>query len=238
MALFIGTSGWSYRHWRPVFYPPDVPQRSWLAYYADRFSTVEINATFYRLQKPEVFANWAASVPAGFRFAVKCSRYLTHTKRLLDAGRGLERLLGSLEPLGDRRGPLLVQLPGSFPPDAERLSAFLASCPKGLEVAVEPRDPRWFVPEVEETLRHHRAGLVRSDFPGAESPAWETAPFLYVRRHGSGGRYSGHYESRDLEALAATLSAWETGDAYCYFNNDAAGAAPQDARALIRLCEA
>lgn len=234
---WIGTSGWSYRHWRKVFYPEDTPQRRWLGFYAEVFPTVEINATFYRLQQPATFVRWASEVPEEFRFAVKASRYLSHVRRLRDPADGLQRLIDSLAPLGPKRGPLLLQLPAPFPPDAALLDAFLAACPQELPVAVEPRDPRWFTADVEATLRRRGAALVWSDYPEAESPRWTTASFLYLRRHGVGLRYGGRYGTRRLRALAAEVGSW-SGDVYCYFNNDAAAAATADAAELLKLLAA
>jgi uncharacterized protein YecE (DUF72 family) len=160
--------------------------------------------------------------------------WIGNVRRLVDGEEGLARLVDSTVPLGDRRGPMLLQLPSALPPDPGRLSEFLDACPEPLRVAVEFRDPAWFMPEVEKVLRRHDAALVWSDYPGVESPPWDTAPFLYVRRHGTEGRFAGRYEEATLEALAATLGALGK-DAYCYFNNDADGAAPSDARTLIAL---
>ncbi len=231
--VWIGTSGWSYPHWKGRFYPKDVPQKEWLRYYSQHLRSVEINATFYRLQQPERVAGWAASVPDDFRFAYKASRYLSHTRRLVETG-GLDRLLASIVPLGAKRGPMLLQLPPAFPADPERLSAFLDSFPAGCAVAVEFRDTTWFVPDTEEVLRRHGAALVQSDYPGAESPEWDTAAFLYIRRHGTGGRFAGRYGRQELNVLADRLAASARGG-YCYFNNDAEAAAVHDALELTEL---
>jgi len=233
-VYWVGTSGWSYRHWKGCFYPDSLPAREWLPRYSRRLRSVEINATFYRLQRPETFSRWAASVPADFRFAFKASRYLTHTRRLQEASEGLTRLLDSTMPLGDKRGPMLLQLPPAFPADPERLSAFLAACPADLEVAVEFRDPAWFTPDTEAVLRRYGSALVWSDYPGAESPVWYTASFLYIRRHGAAGLFTGRYGRPAMQALAATITA--TGKtSYCYFNNDAEAAAVLDALELAEL---
>ncbi|MCP5117408.1 MAG: DUF72 domain-containing protein, partial [bacterium] len=138
-----------------MLWPASLPPARWLNYYSRQFRTVEINATFYRLQRPETFSRWAAAVPPSFRFAFKASRYLTHTRRLQDVTDGLRRLLDTTTPLDDKRGPLLLQLPPAFPADPERLARFLAACPARLEVAVEFRDRSWFIPEIEEVLRRH-----------------------------------------------------------------------------------
>jgi uncharacterized protein YecE (DUF72 family) len=233
-VYWIGTSGWSYRHWKGPFYPDELSGRKWLGYYAERLRSVEINATFYRLQRPATFAGWVASVPEGFRFAFKASQYLTHTRRLRESSEGLSRLLDTTIPLGEKRGPMLLQLPPKFPADVQRLATFLAACPAGLDVAVEFRDTTWFVGEVEDLFRRSGVALVWSDYPGAESPQWDTASFLYIRRHGAAGRFYGRYGRSELEPMATTMA--EAGKTvYCYFNNDADGAAILDALELDEI---
>ncbi len=231
---WIGSSGWNYRHWRPEFYPAGVAQREWLTYYADRFDTVEVNSLFYGLPKPDTVARWAESVPNDFRFAVKVSRYMTHVKRLLEPAAGWERLFAVCEPFGAKLGVFLVQLPPRFQPDAGRLDRFLAAAPRKVPVAVEFRDARWFIDEIEAVLRTHAAALVGSDFAGLDTPEWVTAPFNYLRRHGTAARYAGEYGPSRLRELAEMLVGFE-GDAYCYFNNDAAAAATRDAKLLADL---
>src|SRR5260221_10467625 len=115
MPVLVGTSGWQYRDWRGVLYPPGVPQRGWLEYYASRYATVENNGTFYRLPSPQTFADWRARTPEGFVMAVKASRYLTHVRRLRDPAAPGRRLLRAAAGLGDRLGPGLVPLPPDFP---------------------------------------------------------------------------------------------------------------------------
>ncbi len=232
----VGTSGWNYRHWRHTFYPEGVAMKRWLPYYADHFDTVEVNATFYGLPKAETVTKWAAAVPDDFRFAVKVSRYMTHTKRLLDPAEGWERLLTTMKLLGPKLAVFLAQLPPRFTPDAERLDRFLAAAPDGVPIAVEVRDERWFVDEVAAVLAAHQAALVWSDFPGIAAPEWVTAPFLYVRRHGSATRYAGEYGPRRLRPLANRLAAF-AGPTWCYFNNDEGGGAIRDAAALKALLD-
>ncbi len=234
MQVRIGTSGWSYDHWRGAFYPPEVPKRRWLSFYAERFDTVEINATFYRLPTGGTVRGWVGAVPDRFRFAAKMSRYLTHVRRLGDTG-GIDRFAAAIAGLGDRLGPVLVQLPPRFPPDPERLAAFLAAMPDRWQVGVEFRDPRWFDDDVRTVLEAHGAALVWSDHPGSDSPRWQTAPFVYVRRHGTTGRFAGRYGPRLIELAHALVDA--RADAWCYFNNDLDAAAPRDAAELVRLVE-
>lgn len=232
----IGTSGWVYPHWRGTFYPAGVPQGDWLAFYARRFPTVEVNRTFYGLPKPAHVARWARAVPEGFRFAIKGSRLLTHTARLRDPGRAIGRLLDVLSPLGDKRGPLLLQFPPGRVPPPERLRETARACPPGLAVAVELRAAE--APgEVRETLRELGWTLVVHDHAAGGGAREVTAPFAYLRFHGPGGEYRGEYGVEGLRPWAGWIGELlEQGlDAYAYFNNDAGGAAPRDATRLIGL---
>lgn len=146
MSVLVGTSGWQYRDWRGVLYPPQVPQRLWLEEYARRFGTVESNNAFYRLPSRELFASWREHTPEGFVMAVKASRYLTHMKRLRDPEEPVRRLLTHAEGLGDRLGPVLLQLPPNLRADARVLEACLYCFPEGVRVAVEPRHASWWTP--------------------------------------------------------------------------------------------
>jgi uncharacterized protein YecE (DUF72 family) len=237
MPAIIGTSGWQYRHWRDVFYPRKVRQADWLAYYAERFSTVEINATFYRLPNPERFDEWAQTVPEGFTFAVKASQYLTHRKRLKDPQEPVATLLERARRLGGMLGPVLVQLPPNFKADAERLDAALAAFPDGVRVAVEPRHDSWWTDEVAGALAEHDAALVWADDGSQwQQPTWATAGWGYVRLHGGTGSPPSGYGRTRLQRVAGELA--ETWSArqpvYVYFNNDAHGCAVRDARMLAR----
>lgn len=232
MRARVGTSGWSYRHWRGVFYPPNLSAGEWLRFYAARFDTVELNATFYRLPPPERFERWSTTVPAGFRFAVKVSRYLTHVRRLRDPEDAAGLLRERCRLLGERAGPYLLQLPPRFPPEPGQLARVLRALDG--QVAVEPRDERWFVPEVRRVLEDHGAALVWSDHPAAPSPEWTTAEWWYLRRHGVGETYGGRYGRRRLASLAERIAGLG-GEVWCFFNNDARGAAVADAAELRRL---
>lgn len=232
--LRVGTSGWQYRDWRGTFYPSDLAQRRWLPYYAERFETVEVNNTFYRLPAADTFAAWAATVPTSFCFACKMSRYLTHIKRL-STTEPVDRFCDRAAPLGDRLGPILLQLPPTLRAAAEPLDAVLDAFPAGARVAVEPRNPTWFseaADAVAAVLRGHDAALVWSDrLSRAQGPLWPTASWCYVRFHqgrgGSGWSYGDRALSTWIErigALGATAP-----DGYVYFNNDPGGAAPANA---------
>jgi len=146
--LYVGTSGWQYRHWKEVFYPPKLPQRGWLEYFAKRFQTTEVNNTFYNLPDASVFEHWEKVAPHDFLFALKMSRFLSHLKRLRDPEEPVERFLERARRLGGKRGPILIQLPPSMRVDAGRLKTTLAAFPASERVAVEFRHESWFVPEV------------------------------------------------------------------------------------------
>lgn len=237
MTAIIGTSGWQYRHWRERFYPQSVRQADWLAYYAQRFATVEINATFYRLPKPERFDEWAATVPEGFTFAVKASQYLTHRKRLTDPDEPVATLLERARRLGGALGPVLVQLPPNFKANAERLAQALDAFPADVAVAVEPRHESWWTDEVAKVLSDHDAALVWADQDSAwQQPTWATASWGYVRLHGGTGSPPGGYGDTRLQRIAGEIAEAWPADApvYAYLNNDGYGCAVRDARYLAR----
>lgn len=234
--LHVGCSGWNYRDWRGPVYPVGVPSRRWLEVYAERFDTVEVNATFYRLQRRDTFARWAAQVPESFVFAVKGSRYLTHMKRLVDIDQGLQRFFDPLQPLREagRLGPVLWQMPPNFHRDEERLAGLLERLPEGRH-AVEFRHASWFTDPVLALLQAYDVALVvahdarlSKPWPEVESPtAWR-----YVRFHYGRGR-EGNYSAAELRAWAERLRGWgRAGDVYAYFNNDWQAFAPRNAEAV------
>jgi uncharacterized protein YecE (DUF72 family) len=238
--LRIGCSGWAYKDWRGPFYPPEVRLKDHLAYYASRFSTAEINASFYRLPSPAAVARWREDTPPGFLFAWKASRFLTHNKKLNDPADSLALILGRMEGLGEKYGPVLFQLPPMLHLDRERLAAFLNLLPKDRRATIEFRHPSWYVPAVCDLLREHDVALCLSDHHDAPAP-WEvTAGWVYVRAHGPGGRYAGRYPEADLRSLAGRIADWRAQgrDVFCYYDNDIKSAAPKDAERLIALTAA
>ena len=185
-ALRIGTSGWTYKHWRGGFYPHGLPQSRWFTRYAEVFDTAEINATFYRLPSQATVAGWREKAPEGFVFAWKASKYVTHAKRLLDAAPSLERIYAPMLTLGAKLGPCLIQLPPSMKLDLERLTTFLDLLPRERRHTVEFRHPSWYVDPVLEVLASRNVALCVSDHHHAPAPALATADFAYVRLHGPG----------------------------------------------------
>ena len=234
--LRIGTSGYAYKHWRPLLYPPGLGAARWLGRFALVFDTCELNATFYRLPTEKAVAGWREQTPPDFLFAAKGSRYLTHMKRLLDRGPGVRKFFGQLEGLGDKLGPVLWQLPPRFGADAARLDAFLRALPRGIRNAVEFRDPSWYSREVCDVLDAHGAAFCEHDLLPLRPPRL-TGGFRYLRFHGATGKYSGRYGKAALGAVARDLQA--TGrrglDAFVYFNNDLGGHAVKDALELLEL---
>jgi uncharacterized protein YecE (DUF72 family) len=240
LPVHVGCSGWNYADWRGRFYPPGLPARRWLAHYATRFDTVEVNTTFYRLARPAAVAAWVAETPEDFLFAVKASRYLTHMRRLQDMERGVERLYAGIAPLvgSPKLGPVLWQLPANFHRDDDRLAFALARLPPGRHCC-EFRHPSWFAPPVYDLLREHAVALVYGDDPRRPFQALElTAPWTFVRfHHGHRGR-RGNYSEAELREWATRLGEVRRhAEVFAYFNNDWEGFAPRNAKRLRRLLE-
>lgn len=235
--LLVGTSGWIYRHWKGTFYPSDLPASAYLRYYAERFPTVEINYSFYKLPTRENFEAWREDTPGDFLFAVKASRFLTHLKKLHDPEEPLRRLFDRIIGLGPKLGPILFQLPPGWNKNLPRLAAFLDRLPQGRRYAFEFRDSSWLADDVYTALSDHHAALVISDYHSLPLVQRITADFTYVRLHG--GHFGVGYTTDELRTWAERLQ-WHLDDgidAYVYFNNDPDGHAPHDARTLIDLFE-
>jgi uncharacterized protein YecE (DUF72 family) len=236
-AVHIGCSGWNYRDWKEAVYG-GAPAREWLPLYAERFDTVEINNTFYRLPKVTAVERWAEQTPRDFVFTVKASRYLTHVKRLRDLGDGVLRFFDAIAPLSEagKLGPLLWQLPENFHRDDERLAQALRALPPGRH-GFEFRHPSWFARDVYALLRDHRAALVIGDHPKRPFQGHElTADWTFVRFHsGRRGRH-GNYSVSELETWARRIRQWRRRvDVFAYFNNDWKAFAPRNAERLKQL---
>ncbi|MGQ9653644.1 MAG: DUF72 domain-containing protein [Thermodesulfobacteriota bacterium] len=235
--IHIGTSGWDYEHWRGPFYPLDLPKRQLLPYYARRFETVEINSSFYRLPSKETMVRWGESTQEGFLFAVKANRFITHMKKLKEPHRTLRPFLDTVAALGRKLGPILFQLPPRLGFDAERFDLFLFALPEGLKYALEFRDPSWFNHQAYEAMAEKGVAFCIFDLAGFQSPMEVTGELVYVRLHGPEGAYRGRYSDRVLGVWADAIHTWvDRGkEVYCYFDNDEAGYAAQDARRLKQL---
>jgi uncharacterized protein YecE (DUF72 family) len=232
--IYVGTSGWQYRDWRGRFYPKGVPQRAWLTEYSTVFPTVEVNNSFYQLPKDETFDRWREATPPGFRFAVKASRYITHIRRLRDAKDSVELFWSRAARLGPKLGPVLFQLPPHFKADAALLRDFLAVLPQRIRPAFEFRDESWRADPVCELLDRAGAAWVLADRPGWRVPRIVTGGWSYVRFH-QGRRLHPGYPSSKLRRWADRIASEAAEDTFVYFNNDALGAAPEDASRLSRM---
>ena len=230
--ILVGTSGWVYPDWAERFYA-GVPRTQWLRHYAERFPTVEVNATFYRLPSVRAVTHWREQVPAGFRFVVKGSRYLTHVKRLTDTDEGLRRFFERVEPLGDCLDTVLWQLPPNLHVDLERLDAFLDAVPTNVRHAVEFRHASWQVPDAYTVLERHGALLVTVSGPQLPEDRTITGNGVYVRFHGLRPGYAYDYTDADLRPWAKWLRSQR--DGFAFFNNDLSGHAIDNANRLTQM---
>lgn len=238
----VGTSGFSYQHWRGVLYPRELRQSHWLEYYAGVFDTVELNVTFYRMPREAVFHSWRERTPSGFLFALKGTRLVTHIHRLRECREALDRFLERAAMLGDKLGPLLWQLPPSLTRDDELLVRFLLelhnAAPIGtaLRHAFEFRHESWFTTGVYELLAEHGATLCCAHSERWPTELTMTCPWCYLRFHGRGKLYGSSYEDTELKGWASTIRALVEADipVFAYFNNDAEGYAVSNALTLKR----
>jgi uncharacterized protein YecE (DUF72 family) len=235
-GLYIGTCGWAYAHWIGPFYPPGCRSSRQLEWYAQRFDSVELDATFYGLPKPGALAAWRDGTPEDFVFACKASRYLTHYKKLLHPEPALVRLLAALEVLGGKLGPVLFQLPPRWRANPQRLRDFLAVLPQRHRYVFEFRDPSWFCESIFALLEARGAACCAHDFGGRQAPIRLTADFAYIRLHGPQAAYRGSYGDAALAAWARRIRGWraEGKEVYCYFDNDEQAYAVRDAQRLLR----
>ncbi len=241
--ILIGTSGYNYPHWWDgVFYPPDLPQKKWLEFYSKVFDTVELNVSFYRLPTKEVFGGWARRTPKDFTFAVKGSRYITHTKRLKDCREPLSLLLDHASALREKLGILLWQLPPRFRFQRDRLEEFgvlLSTLPRAKSVrhAFEFRDPSWFCRESFQLLEEFQFTFCIAHGSGLPYTEAVTSQTVYLRLHGGEVLYGTNYSDKELDRWAKKISGWsEAGrTVFVYFNNDAYGFAVKNALALRKL---
>ncbi len=235
--LRIGTSGWLYPHWRERFYPPALPAREQLAFYATHFDTVELNNSFYRQPSREQFESWAQRVPDGFLFAVKGSRFVSHIRRLAVGHESVEKVVEPARGLGQKLGPVLFQFPGNWACDLARLKTFLPMLPKTVRFAFEFRHESWLTSPVFDLLRSHAAALCIPDHPKMPQAFPVTADFAYVRMHG--GAQSIGYAHSALALWAGHIDEWRARGiaVYVYLNNDLEGYAISNARTLRQMLE-
>jgi uncharacterized protein YecE (DUF72 family) len=236
--LHVGTSGWAYPEWQKGLYA-EAPRKEWLRVYAQSFRAVEVNATFYHLQARRTFDTWREHTPAGFRFCIKGNRFLTHRKRLEDPADSVAIEKERASALGDKLAVVLWQMPAKLEPDLGRLRAFaeaLGAWPEARH-ALEFRSEALFTDEVAECLAAQRLAACISD--AADWPRWDavTTDLVYLRLHGHAATYASSYTDAELRGWAERARRWlaEDRDVHVYFDNTASGAAPADARRILRM---
>lgn len=226
--ILVGTSGFSYTEWRGKFYPSDLPPKKFLAYYAQRFPTTEINSTFYRIPTAALVGNWYDEVPTQFQFTLKVSQIITHRKKLKTVDAEMQRFLQGAAALREKLATLLVQLPPFFRKDLETLENFVGKFSSEARLSFEFRHPSWFCDELYQLLRRHQCALAvveKEDGEGAEAPREVTAPFVYMRLR------KGEYSDSELEDWAKWIRQ-QTVDVFCYLKHD--DEAPLLARRLLK----
>ena len=231
MRIHIGTSGYNYPEWRGTFYPDKFSTSKMFAYYAERFSTVEINASFYRMPTPKLTEGWRAQAPEGFHYALKAPQRITHFARLRDCEELVRMFCGNARLLGPRLGTLLFQLPPNFRCDVARLATFLGWLPQDIRSAFEFRHDSWLNEDVYAALSGHHVALAIADFGDKTTPVHVTARHGYFRLRDEG------YQTADLEHWAETVAArtndWD--DAFVYFKHEEEGKGPEFARAFVEI---
>jgi uncharacterized protein YecE (DUF72 family) len=232
MNFYVGTSGYSYKEWKGTFYPEDMPEKQMLRYYGERFRSVEINNTFYRMPKASVLEGWAAEVPADFKFVLKASQRITHMQRLKDAGDSVSYLLKVAVALKERLGPLLFQLPPFLRNDFPRLRDFMALLPNDPRVAIEFRHESWFNDEVFTLLRERNASLCIAEAEeGVDVPFVSTADWGYLRLRRP------DYTDETLKAHIDQIRQQGWKDAFIFFKHEDEGKGPQMAKRFLELAK-
>ncbi|MBZ9577445.1 DUF72 domain-containing protein [Patescibacteria group bacterium] len=237
--IYIGTSGWVYRHWENIFYPESLSSKDKLKYFSQHLKTTEVNYSFYRLPRPSTYQNWYSQTPGDFLFTVKASRFITHIKRLKDVKEPWKIFIKNALNLKEKLGPILFQFPPSFKATEEnikRLEEFLKFIRKNnkkLRFAFEFRHKTWCEEKIYKLLKKHRVAWVIADSPSFPRAEKITADFVYIRMHGSKVLFSSKYTKKELKDLAEKIKKWKRNkDVFVYFNNDAHGHAIENAKTL------
>jgi uncharacterized protein YecE (DUF72 family) len=236
--IYIGTSGWHYKHWIGRFYPARSNARQQFEFYSKHFYTVEINNSFYKLPPRTVFEDWYEHSPKKFLFAVKANRFITHMLKLTRPQETIARLFGSIDALKEKLGPILFQLPPKWKVNITRFKEFLGSLPKGYRYAFEFRNETWYHEEIYQLLQEYNCAFCIYELAGHLSPLKVTADFVYLRLHGpTNFKYQGSYNNAALKKWAKQCSAWqkEKRDVYVYFDNDQEAYAAFNALTLKEL---
>jgi uncharacterized protein YecE (DUF72 family) len=233
MRIHIGTSGYNYPEWKGSFYPADIKAKDMFAFYRERFRTVEINASFYRMPTPKTTEGWRAQAVPGFRYALKAPQRITHYQRLKDCAEHVQFLADSARVLGDHLGPLLFQLPPNLKLDLPRLEAFVVSLPADIRVAFEFRHESWLTSDVFALLAQRGIALCVADFGDRSTPVKVTARHGYFRLRDEG------YTPADLERWAGELEEHGPGwdDVFVFFKHEEEGKGPEFAAAFREIVQ-
>lgn len=235
--IYIGTSGWHYKHWIGNFYPNNIRKKEFLKYYGNHFQIAEINNSFYRLPNKETLEKWRDTVSEKFIFTVKGSRYITHMKKLHDPREAVENFIKRIKILNSKLGPILFQLPPRWNCNKSRLNSFLSLLPDQYKYSFEFRNESWFNDNIYEILEKYNVSFCIYDYDGKLSPEKVTADFIYIRFHGPEGPYKGHYDDNFLFKWAGKFKKWQKHDKeiFCFFDNDQYGYAPDNALKLKKI---
>jgi len=230
MTLYVGTSGYSYKEWKGSFYPEKIPAKEMLRYYSERLSTVEINATFYRMPQPSMLENWKEQVPPHFRFSLKASQRITHFKRLKETEEETKYFLETAAVLGEQMGVVLFQLPPNMKKDLARLETFLGHLPLDVPAAFEFRHPTWFEDDVLQLLRSQNRPLVVSDTDDMPTTHIDkTADWGYLRLRRV------NYSEENLREWVTRIRDQNWKQAFLFFKHEDAGTGPKLAAQFLRL---
>jgi uncharacterized protein YecE (DUF72 family) len=232
MALYVGTSGYSYKEWKGSFYPEKIPAKEMLHYYAERLSTVEINATFYRMPQASMLANWKEQVPPTFRFALKASQRITHFKRLNETDEETKYFFEAASVLADQLGVVLFPLPPNMKKDLPRLETFLAQLPRATRAAFEFRHPTWFDDDVLDLLRSQNRALCVSDTDDMPTTHIDkTADWGYLRLRRV------QYSEENLAEWVGRIRDQNWQETFLFFKHEDAGTGPKLAAQFLELAD-
>jgi uncharacterized protein YecE (DUF72 family) len=237
--IYIGTSGWNYAHWKGKFYPAALPHDDEFDFYAQKFNTVELNNSFYRLPEKETFHKWRKNSPDDFIFSVKAPQFITHMKKLKDPVESTHDLLLHIEGLGSKLGPVLFQLPPLWNANTERLLEFMLSLPRKFRYTFEFRSHSWYDDSIYRLLEKYNCAFCIYHLAGHLSPIKITADFVYIRLHGPGNKYQGNYTEAEIRQWADLSLHWSAKgkDVYVYFDNDQNAYAAKNALRLKHFIE-
>lgn len=231
MQIFAGTSGFAYKEWKGKFYPDDLPQKKFLAYYAERFGSVEVNATFYRMPRESTLVEWSNSVPPGFRFVLKMSRRITHRKTYDEEAEAADYFVRTSSVLGQNLGPTLVQLPPFAKKDTDRLGRLLDRFPRRWKIAIEFRHQSWIDDEVFDLLRERQVCLVHvdADDPHVQADLTPTTDWGYMRLRDR------TYDDGELQAWVDRVEGHGWNEAFVFFKHEDEAAGPAMASRFMEL---